>query len=667
MSRRCGAFLRGERALTGAAGGSDGGGGERICVSRVRGTLDAFGQGYDGGAAVVPGVPSRRRRARGVVGGGGPAGRWLAVGGATAPAGSRRRPAARCELRPGHGDRPPGSRDPVVVVAACAAARRGRRDDARRSGLAHGRAAGVWQEPTCRGAAAAGRCRGGAGRVCARRPTAGRAASGVRGGERAPRAAHPGDGRPGRRCCRAASGCEWRDGAQAAAHGGDGDAARGRVTDRDRPGAAPPTDADHSDLRESRRRDAAIGGARVAGGQVMTSLHDGLADYLRIRRGEGVKFEKIGLVLEQFVEFLEERGAERVTVELAVDWATLPTEASDLHRANRLTMVRGFAAYLRERDPVNEIPPWGLLPSGKPRTGRPRRRPVDPAPAGLRAALADYLRIRRALGYKLTKDERALRNFVAFLEACGAARVTTELALDWATLPENAHPASLANRLTMVRQFASYLRTIDPATEVPPSRLLRAGNRRATPYIYTDSEIAALIDAAAMLRYPLLISTYRTLIGLLIVRNTKFGKTRLVPLHATAIEALDDYIRQRRRLYPCPQPRAPAAFISAAGTRLIYNSVNVTFRKLARRAGLQPRSPTCRPRAHDLRHTMAVRTVLDAYHTGADPHARLSVLSTYLGHVNPSNTYWYLSAAPELLALAGERLQQHLDQLGDQT
>jgi integrase len=424
----------------------------------------------------------------------------------------------------------------------------------------------------------------------------------------------------------------------------------------------------------------------------MTSLHDGLADYLRIRRGEGVKFEKIGLVLEQFVEFLEERGAERVTVELAVDWATLPTEASDLHRANRLTMVRGFAAYLRERDPVNEIPPWGLLPSGKPRTGRPRRRPVDPAPAGLRAALADYLRIRRALGYKLTKDERALRNFVAFLEASGAVRVTTELALDWATLPENAHPASLANRLTMVRQFASYLRTIDPATEVPPSRLLRAGNRRATPYIYTDSEIAALIDAAAMLRYPLLISTYRTLIGLLAVsglrvgeairldrddidserglligRNTKFGKTRLVPLHATTIEALDDYIRQRRRLYPCPQPRAPAAFISAAGTRLIYNSVNVTFRKLARRAGLQPRSPTCRPRAHDLRHTMAVRTVLDAYHTGADPHARLSVLSTYLGHVNPSNTYWYLSAAPELLALAGERLQQHLDQLGDQT
>jgi hypothetical protein len=163
-------------------------------------------------------------------------------------------------------------------------------------------------------------------------------------------------------------------------HGGDGDAARGRVADRDRPGAAPPTDADHSDLRERRCRDAAIGGSRVAQRRVMTSLHEALTDYLRIRRGEGVKFEKIGLALEHFVEFLEERGAERVTVELAVEWATLSTQASDMHRANRLTMVRGFAAYLRERNLANEVPPWGLLPSVKPRTGRPRRRPVDTAP-----------------------------------------------------------------------------------------------------------------------------------------------------------------------------------------------------------------------------------------------------------------------------------------------
>ncbi len=152
----------------------------------------------------------------------------------------------------------------------------------------------------------------------------------------------------------------------------------------------------------------------------MSSLHGALTEYLRIRRAAGIQFRRVGPALEHFDEFLEQRGAERVTVELAVEWATLTTSGSDRHRANRLTMVRGFAAYLRELDPANEIPPWGSLPSGKPRSGRPRRRGLDTAPGGLRAALADYLRIRRALGYKLAKDERALRNFVAFLEACGA-------------------------------------------------------------------------------------------------------------------------------------------------------------------------------------------------------------------------------------------------------
>jgi integrase len=435
----------------------------------------------------------------------------------------------------------------------------------------------------------------------------------------------------------------------------------------------------------------------LAGSRDVKALRDMLADYLQVRRAQGAQFTKVGPALEDFVEFLKEHNADHVTGELAIEWATLASDATDRHRANRLTMVRGFAAYLRTIDPANEVPPWGLLPSGKPRAARPRGYRValgrvDTVAGGLRAALADYLRIRRALGYKLTKDERALRGFVAFLEERGSQRVTTELALDWATLPEAGAPAYLSNRLTMVRQFASYLRTIDPATEVPPGRLLRAGKRRATPYIYSDREIAALMDAAALLRYPLLVATYRTLIGLLavsglrvgeairldlddidrergvlVIRATKFGKTRLVPLHPPATDALEDYLRRRGELYPCPVPSTPAVFISAAGTRLIYNSVNFTFLKLARHAGLRPRSPTCRPRVHDLRHTFAVRTVLDSYHAGGDVQPRVSILSTYLGHVNPSSTYWYLSAAPELLQLAGERLQRHLDQIGDRT
>ncbi len=234
----------------------------------------------------------------------------------------------------------------------------------------------------------------------------------------------------------------------------------------------------------------------------MNALHDMLADYLQIRRAEGAQFTRVGPALAHFVDFVEERGARRVTVELALEWAKQATSASDAHRANRLTMVRGFAAYLRTIDPAHEVPPWGLLPSGQPRTGRPRghqrlQRGVEPVGgSGLRAALADYLRIRRALGYKLTKDARALRRFVEFLEQRDAERVTIELALDWARVPENGAPAYLSNRLTMVRQFAAYLRTIDPATEIPPGRLLRAGKRRATPYVYSDREIAALIDAA---------------------------------------------------------------------------------------------------------------------------------------------------------------------------
>lgn len=146
--------------------------------------------------------------------------------------------------------------------------------------------------------------------------------------------------------------------------------------------------------------------------------------------------------------------------------------------------------------------------------------------------------------------------------------------------------------------------------------------------------------------------------GLLTVHNSKFGKTRQVPLHSTTVQALRGYLRRTdcRRL----AVNTPAVFVSTAGTRLDYNNVHATFRKLVCRAGLQPRSDLCRPRLHDLRHTFAVRTILAGYQTGDDVAARLPLASTWLGHVDPKATYWYLSAAPELLALAGQRRQTHL-------
>lgn len=191
------------------------------------------------------------------------------------------------------------------------------------------------------------------------------------------------------------------------------------------------------------------------------------------------------------------------------------------------------------------------------------------------------------------------------------------------------------------------------------------------------------MDAARTLRTPFGTATYATFIGLLAVaglrvgeairldrgdvdvfagsltiRMSKFGKSRLVPLHPTTVAALRAYLDRSDR--PHPERRSEALFLSSAGTRLRYCVVNRLFLQLVRRAGLAPRSAACRPRLHDMRHTFAVRTVLDAYRADLDVGARLPVLSTYLGHVNPAATYWYLSAAPELLALAGQRLERHL-------
>lgn len=301
----------------------------------------------------------------------------------------------------------------------------------------------------------------------------------------------------------------------------------------------------------------------------------------------------------------------------------------------------------------------------------------------LRPALADYLAVRRALGYKLQRTEKLLHQFVDYLDATGASRITLDSALAWATLPSDGDVNWWAGRLTVVRGFARYLCTLDPETEVPPVDLLPARSHRAVPYLYDDTEVVALMDAARMLRFPLRVVTYRTLIGLLAVTGmrvgeairldrtdfdferglltihlSKFGKSRQLPLHASTRDALADYLRQRDELLP--HPKAPSFFISPAGTRLLYCNVHWTFLHLVRDAGLKPRSGACRPRPHDLRHSFAVKTVLDAYRGNADVAARLPVLSTYLGHVNPAHTYWYLSAAPELLALVGQRLERSL-------
>jgi integrase len=300
----------------------------------------------------------------------------------------------------------------------------------------------------------------------------------------------------------------------------------------------------------------------------------------------------------------------------------------------------------------------------------------------MRQAAEDYLALRRALGFKLDKPGRLVLQFADHLDRLDTQTISVELALRWARQSAQASPVWWPYRLSAVRGFTAYLHPRLPGIEVPPADLLPLRTKRATPYLYSADDITALMTAARGLRSPVLAATYETLIGLLavtglrvgeaidlnradvdltagmlVVRNGKFGKSREVPLHPSTARALSDYAHHRDRLLPAPT--AANFLLSTTGTRLSDSRVESTFRDLVRRAGLQPRSATCRPRLHDLRHSFAVNTVLDWYRQGDDVQPKMPLLSTFLGHVDPSATYWYLSTAPELMALACTRLEQN--------
>ena len=303
----------------------------------------------------------------------------------------------------------------------------------------------------------------------------------------------------------------------------------------------------------------------------------------------------------------------------------------------------------------------------------------------LRPALIDYLAVRRSLGFKLARDGLLLQQFVAYCEQRSAGRVTSELALAWVTTPADASPGWLAMRLSVVRGFARWLQAGDPATEVPPLGWVPPRHRR-NPYLYSDIDIAALMAVARQARWPLSAATYEALIGLLVVsgmrvgeairldradvsltdglltvRESKFGQSRQIPIHATTVAALRHYSRRRAALSPIPGE--PGLFVHPAGNRITYPSVQAMFHVLVGRAGLTPRSPHCRPTIHGLRHSFAVNTLIGWYRDGADVQARLPLLSTWLGHGDPKWTYWYLSACPELLELAGQRLEAFVGEL----
>ena len=309
----------------------------------------------------------------------------------------------------------------------------------------------------------------------------------------------------------------------------------------------------------------------------------------------------------------------------------------------------------------------------------------------LRQALDDYIAVRRRLGFDLRLPASLLRNFISFVEANEVTYITRALAIRWAKQPRDAQPATWAWRLGIVRRFARWRSVTDPRTEVPPEGLMPYRYYRKPPYIYSDDEIERLVAAAAALPSAkgLRAHSFSTLFGLLSVtglrvsealtldradvdleqgtlsiRRTKFGKSRLVPVHSSTREVLKHYDKRRVQIFP--RPATPAFFVTERGTRITDWNMRYTFAKISQRIGLRAtaKGHGRGPRIHDMRHRFAARTLIDWYRTGVDVERELPKLAAYLGHVHVNETYWYLEAVPELLQLATQRLVDKAEEVG---
>jgi integrase/recombinase XerD len=297
-----------------------------------------------------------------------------------------------------------------------------------------------------------------------------------------------------------------------------------------------------------------------------------------------------------------------------------------------------------------------------------------------------YLTIRRSLGYDLGTAERILRRFIAFAENEGTDIISTDLFLRWREAFGHANRQTWSRRLGMVRLFAQWLHSIDQKHEVPPQALIPDRYRRSRPYIYSDEEIRRIVEAATELPSingirALTCSTLFGLIavtglrvseaisldvadvdleaGLITLRRGKLGKERLLPVSDSTTARLVAYARERDRLLGAPPE---PFFVSDHGERITDCGARYNFAAVCQSIGLRPPEKFNRhghgPRIHDLRHTFAVRTLVNWYRTGKNPAEEMIKLTTYLGHACPSHTYWYIEAVPELLDLASRRVER---------
>ena len=305
--------------------------------------------------------------------------------------------------------------------------------------------------------------------------------------------------------------------------------------------------------------------------------------------------------------------------------------------------------------------------------------------AGMHAAVQRYLEERRRLGFELKSPGTELARFARFADARGhQGPLTLELQLDWAR-EHVARTSSVtaARRLEIIRPFAAYHRQFEPATEVPPPFILGRGHRRLAPHIYTDQEIRDLLELCGRMtpQGSLRPLTYKTLFGLiaatglrvsealklrladlnlpgatLTVRETKFHKSRCLPVHGSVVQALSDYLRARQR-FAGSGGDAPV-FVSATGSALSSSTVHGVFDRLRKQLGWRARGGHARPRIHDLRHTMVTRRVERWRAEGVPIEHAMFWLCTYLGHAKISDTYWYVSGTPELMTLVGAQFER---------
>lgn len=295
----------------------------------------------------------------------------------------------------------------------------------------------------------------------------------------------------------------------------------------------------------------------------------------------------------------------------------------------------------------------------------------------LRAAAAAYLQARRARGYRLRGHDRLIRSFLDGLAAQNRVTITRADVLAFATAPHGVGRAWQALRMSTIRAFAAYVHDLDPqAAELIPGGLVTSRPTRRIPYLYSAEQISELMSRSAALLSPLLGVTLAAFVGLIAATGLrsgeavaldgedflpdqgllnvtgKYGRERVLPLHPSTVAALLSYLQVRATLSSAPA--TGPLFVGVTGKRLNQQSAEARFRMIAHTCDLTV-SPGCRlPRLHDLRHTMAVNTLIDAHRQGADVDARIAALSTYLGHANPLDTYWYLSASSELMALVSD-------------